>query len=208
MNKKILIIITLLFALLGGLFFIISSLRNITNTPPVTQNGFPTPTIYQVPDKGALIIQAQNISPLKKTHIGITTEEELKSIPNISQNGNTYSYPSPLILRPNEVIVENGVVVFEKVLIPEDQEGPYFKTVTSLKNAIGDPDGIIKGSAYYDWYAQTLIYSQLGLAAITNPYTDEVFEIHFFEPTSVENYISRFGGDIQESPSGQGPIHP
>ena len=198
----------LLLALAVGITTTIFILRSLVDTTTPPAQSFPTPTIYQPPSRGELFIQAQNISELKKASIGITTEDDLKQIPNIIQNGNIYTHPSPLIPRPNELIVENGVVVFEQVLIPEEQDGPNFKSISMLKSVLGEPDGSIQGSAYYGWYIETLIYPQLGLAAIVNPYTDEVFELHFFEPTTIEGYTSKFGKDIQEHTGDTGPEHP
>jgi hypothetical protein len=136
-----------------------------------------------------------------KTVMGKTTDEEILRIPNIKieskEDKNTkYSHSSFLVQRPNRIETENGVAIFESVLVPPGNTTLGFATISSIKTTYGDPEESIKGSSYYGTYLYTYIYAGKGAAFIVNPNTDEVYEAHFFTPTTVESYRERFGADI------------
>jgi hypothetical protein len=144
------------------------------------------------------------ISPLQKTTIGKTSEDTIKSLPNIQDaitltDGSTeYQLKSTLNARPNTIITKNGKATFERQLTPVDQTTPGFATISEYKKRFGEPERDIQGSKFYDWIAHTYLYTNKGFAFIGNPFTDEVFEFHFFEPTTVENYIQLYGQDLDE----------
>lgn len=150
------------------------------------------------------------VAPTQKTIIERTTEQEVKKLSHIedvsvlSDGSIRYTFASPLVTRKNEVIVRNEKVIFERILVPENSREPGFITISEYKKQYGEPQRIIRGSHFYGNFIETFIYADKGFAFIGNSVTDEVFEVHTFAPTSVENYIVQYGSDInEEAPKAQ-----
>lgn len=150
------------------------------------------------------------ISPTQKTIIEKTTKNNVESLPGITgkttlSNGATrYTFASPLVSRKNEVIVKDNQVIFERILVPESSKDPGYVRISQYEKEYGKPQQIIRGSRFYGNLIRTYIYADKGFALIGNPITDEVFEVHTFLPTSVENYIQQYGEDINKNaPAGE-----
>lgn len=173
----------------------------------------PSPTSQQQIEQQDKTPTTTSISPLQKTIIGQTTSDQIKSNFSIIEekqlpDGSTaYSIPSPLTSRPIEIRTKEDVVVFERELTPVDSIDPGYSTITFFQNEYGEPDEVFKGSLYYGSYLEHLIYSSRGFTLIANPNTDEVFEIHFFEPMSVEEYVKMYGDDIDLEPKPPSESH-
>ncbi len=150
------------------------------------------------------------ISPTQKTIIEKTTKNEVEDLPGIigkatlSDGATRYTFSSPLISRKNEVIVKDNQVIFERILVPESSKDPGYVRISQYEKEYGKPQQTIRGSRFYGNLIRTYIYANKGFALIGNPITDEVFEIHTFNPTTVENYIQEFGEDIdKDAPAGE-----
>lgn len=160
----------------------------------------PTPLIAQ----GGLSTE-QKIAPTQKSIIEKSTVEEIENIVSVENkstlpNGSIrYTFTSPLMLRKNEVIVQNNRVIFERILVPESSNDPGYVTISEYKGQYDQPQRVITGSHFYGHHVETYIYADKGFTLIGNPFTDEVFEIHVYIPTTVENYIEQYGEDIEES---------
>lgn len=192
------------FFFLGSFFilFLIISVVFLFNEPSSTiQEQTPSPTQTQI-FPTASTIQTENISALQKTLPGQTKLGEVEKLPGllkketIEGNQTKYSFQSPLELRPEEIITLNGIVVFEQVLTPEDPLESGYATMSEYVQKYGEPEEKITGSKFYGWNIVTYVYAKNGFAIIGNVYTDEAYEITVFQPTSLENYLNRWGKDL------------
>jgi hypothetical protein len=188
----ILVVFVLIVALLGG------GRKNGTTS---------TPTPTNVP--GGTSTQ-HKIAPSQKTIIEKTTKKEVEELPKVEgkstlPNGATrYTFSSPIITRKNEVIVKDNHVVFERVLTPVSSKDPGYVLISDYEKEYGKPQQIIRGSHFYGNLIKTYIYADKGFVLIGNPFTDEVFEVHTFIPTTIENYIQLYGEDINKNaPAGE-----
>jgi hypothetical protein len=162
----------------------------ITNQPSLA---LPTPI---------LVNGAARIPGLQKTSIGNTTTEDVLKIPNVIQvNDSEYAYPSELITRSNKISTSKDVVIFERVEVPVDPSDPKHKTIEQMITVFGDPDNILPGSNYFGNFVSTYIYASKGMAFVGNPNTSEIYEMLFFKPTSVSEYLNKYGEDIPSNPS-------
>ncbi len=147
-------------------------------------------------------VTLQKISPLQKNLIGAKPDTNLRGSPlylgSITlPDGNTkLNFESPINSRPNEVITKNGIVIYEKDLTPQDPQSSEFISLTSVFASFGQPERLIKGSKYYGSFLNQYIYAGKGFSLVANPNNNEVYEMIFFEPMSVEGYISKYGDDI------------
>lgn len=144
----------------------------------------------------------QNVSPLQKAVIGKTTEEQVNKLPGLLNrevfpDGQIkYNFESPLSLRPNEIILKNGRVVYERELTPEEPSLVGYTTLSEMTQRFGNPDKVFEGSKFYGWPLKQYIYSTHGFSFVANPNNNEVYEMNFFEPMSVPEYEARYGQDI------------
>ncbi len=191
-----------LFLLGAALFLLILVIVLVFSSQGGKQN-FPTtpsPTPIQIDGTP----RTQKIAPTQRTFIERTTLEEVEQLPTIEnkvilpEGGTRYTLTSPLVTRKNEIIVQNNQAVFERILVPENRQDPGFVTLTEYKNEYGQPQETIRGSYFYGNLIETFIYADKGFALIGNPFTNEVYEIQTFAPTTVENYKARYGDDINE----------
>jgi hypothetical protein len=139
------------------------------------------------------------ISSLQRAIIGKTTERELSGFikKELLPNGSIrYVFSSLSSARPNEIIVRNGVVIFERIIIPAKKGDLGYATISDFISKFGNPERAIRGSNFYGWAWTTYIYASRGFSFIANPNTDEVFEIQLYEPTKVDDYIEKYGQDI------------
>jgi len=192
-GKKI--IIALLLLLLFLVFTITFALSRLVSRPIPPSVISPTPTVSQ-------ISSPVRPSPLQKTVIGQTTDEEIITnyqilSKDVLADGSTlYSLQSELVPRPNNILTKNGVAVFERILAPEEPSKAGYDRLSSIELMYGPPDEIATGSNFYGWYIEHRIYASKGFTAIGNPNTDEVYETHAYAPMSVDEYVNVYGGDI------------
>ncbi len=181
-----------------------------TGTGPTTPGTSPIPTITPYPRQtGSPQQDIKQITPLKKTVIGQTlTEAQARSLAGyrgkkeIDKTKTIFSLKSQYLSRTNEIRTGNNVVVFERELTPASTTTPYAK-ISDYKKKYGEPEKIMKGSKFYGELMSTYIYANLGFAFIGNSYTDEIFEFHFFTPTTLYDYITNFGEDIDSTTNGE-----
>lgn len=208
------------FFIFFALFFLVLAttllyLLSQKNKYPVgtTPDPLPTPTPIEIPTYPTTItsqLPATKVYVLQKTTIGLTTASEVEKIVGLQKkeilpNGeNQYFFPSELPARPNLVRADkNGVVFFERELVPSDPSSPGYVKTSQYANNYGQPEKTIRGSFYYGWAITAYVYANKGFALVGNPNTDEVFEIHIFSPTSVDEYVKNYGEDL--NPGAQPP---
>lgn len=173
-----------------GLIIAILVLFFISPKAPETQP--PTSTIQVFSTKvGSPATQVENL-PNRKS-------KEQKD------NQTLYSFPTIAETRDHLIITENNKVAFERVVtIESDYAHP---SLTQMLQTLGIPEKEFKGSYYYGEEYITYIYASKGIAVVGNPLTDEVYEIHQFEPTTVEGYESKWGLDLHKFEGHQEETH-
>lgn len=194
------LVIKILLSLLIFFVFIIFSI-NITSTS--YPNKIPvsiTPT--GINPQAQIVTISNSITPLQKAEPGITTDNQINVLSNLIKKAtlpdgsNSYTFPSEITVRPDEVVTKNGVAVFEKELIPEEHDATGYALISQYTTKYGQPEKMIQGSKFYGWFIITYIYAQKGFAFLGNPNTDEVYEIHIFQPMSTEKYMQQYGQDL------------
>jgi hypothetical protein len=194
---KILLLRYRLFFIIGipFLFFVLFTLLillplNNTQSPPVPA---PTPSTSITP----------NTTGFSQEDVREGNEESVEERPGLlskealPDNNFKYTYRSPVENRPHIIIAEDEyTIVFQRMVT-----NPRFPVkITDYTDVDGPPKWIFKGSVFYGPDAQTYVYPELGLAFIADPRSEEVFEQHLFDRTTVEDYVRRFGEDIPANP--------
>lgn len=196
MNHKIVVGIIVL----GCLIILVVFFTLISPQQNILYKASPTPTPTQ---EGTTQLHT-NVSPLQKTEIGITTEDQVAKLPGLLDveslpNGQTkYNFGSPLTSRNNEILVLDGVVIYERALTPVSPSSIGYTTISEILRTFGDPEEMIVGSRFYGWPLRHYIYSTQGFSFIGNPNSDEVYEFSFFEPITTSEYKALYGQDIPE----------
>ena len=208
MKRKLLhigILIIAIIILIGSfLFFLISK----NGTKPIEEINIPTPT----PPSAKIYDPNLRLSPLQKTMIGKTTNSVIEQLPSLQKKevlpdgGTKYSFSSQLISRPNEVITHNGVVSFEKILLPLEPKKEGYAKLSDYISVLGQAERTIKGSNYWGWNVSTYVFASMGVVLTANSDADLVYEISLFKPTTADDYIQAHGQDInpQLSPPNEG----
>jgi len=188
--------LVVLFALLLfiGLVFLRFNIREKeTNTTPEIESSKTLPQITQT-------------SPVKRTVIGVTTEEEVKKryqiISSTSNNkgGIDHRINSIWKSRPNIIETTSGIVSFERALAPLNPNEPGFSKISTYLSSLGEPEERINGSLYYGPFASVYVYASKGVSFVGNPNTDEIYEFQYFNPISVDEYKKVYGQDIDPNP--------
>lgn len=162
---------------------------------------FPTPTPYKT-KSNAPSSSSYSFSPFQKTIIGQTTDEELSFFATIidqstSANGiTTYNVKSVNPIRPDQIITKNKVVVFEKTSTFTSDYGGFPKSSFFIKT-FGQPEEKIQGHSFYGEFATTYVFAKKGFSLVVNPFTDEVYEIQRFYPSSTNEYKEKYGSDMK-----------
>src|SRR5579872_1037487 len=145
--KKILITILIVVTVIFLVSFISSFSRNPATSFPLFQ--IPTPTPVSV----NTFVRNQVSSPLEKTTIDKTTQQEVEKIQDVvatpSPDGTTtYTFPSVNALIPNEVQTQGNTVVYERTSLFTSGPGG-FPSLSSFMKKLGTPEQVIQGNAIY-----------------------------------------------------------
>lgn len=201
--KKTFILILVLIVLIG----LLSIIAILSPKAQKNLSVSPGPVVMRSP------IPANNLSPLQKTITGKTSPQEIEQRFNVlnkqslDSDKTSFTIPSSLVDRPDQIITQNNQAIFERtILIRNERE---IIKISSIISRFGPPERILTGSKYYGRHTRIYVYANKGFAfiAITNEATDEmeIYEIHAFVPTSVENYLKEYGEDILlEAPTFEG----
>lgn len=139
------------------------------------------------------------LSPLFKSKIGQTTDQEISSNPDLLNkvalgDKTVYTFkPNPNLVG-NQVITESGKAVFEKGTIIEAESKLHL--FSAYVNSYGQPEAEYTGSKTYGKFEKTYVWASLGFALKVNPFTQEVHEVQKFAPISIEEYLQKWGEDI------------
>jgi len=166
-------------------------------------NNTRTPQI--VPPNNTTTPQPSTFPPINHNHDFITEQDKspVDSRPGLQKkellpdNTIVYTFTSPVANRPN-IIITSGQnnILFRRTVT--DPALPI--KISDYTDSNGQPKFVFKGSNFYGIQAQTYIYAELGIAFIADPQTSKVFEQHTFTPMRVEEYVKKYGDDIQSYP--------
>lgn len=151
----------------------------------------------------------QNTSQLHKTEIGKTTDQEVAKMPGVVKqetyklNGKKYSIERDAKLPYDEVITQNRVVTFERIIVPESPSEPGYVTLEDYTKTYGEPEQTIIGSKRFGEDFATYIYSSKGMALVGNIHNNAIYEVQLFRPMSPQAYVLAYGEDIQPVTSNQ-----
>ncbi len=131
-------------------------------------------------------------------------EEELTSLSTFKkketkQNGETnYLYETPNQARESSIITnKDGKIIFKKVITTDtDYSHPKISEYVKIN---GEPEEVYTGSKKYGPYATYTLYPSKGIVIIGNPLTDEVFELDLFSEMSLDEYMRKYGSDVDTS---------
>lgn len=195
-RKKIFILISLLFLILILLIVLLYKQRQIPPKP-----------VLRAEEPGLLF----SVNPSIKKYYDIYTNTNVgdninnlsgklpqpKKINPLPDNATEYFYDSGYPLKDNEIVAKNDIVVFKRLVILNEQ-ATSMPQLDSYVKLYGEPEAVYQGSASYGRFMKTYVYSSRGFALILNQFTGEIFEIQTFEPTSIDDYVRRWGGDIKQ----------
>lgn len=192
-------ITTILFVLIiGSIFFL-----NRDTTPSETPE--PPPVEIITPPNNPLE------NPLQKTVIGQSTRIDIQKYPIKAQivlpdNSTLYELDSGIPQKPGEVIIKDGVVVYEKINIPTNPSEPGYTNLSTLQKNYGPAERTIPGTRLYGPFSNHYIYASRGIAFTGNPHSGDVYDIAVFQPTTVENYLQKYyRGQTAELPKPEIP---
>lgn len=103
---------------------------------------------------------------------------------------------SPLVARPNLVIVKDGKLLFKRTITNPLANG-RLPSFGNLSSGLGAANQVQKGSRFFGPYFQTYIFASKGVTIIANPNTGEVQEVQVYPATSLSEYLATFGEDIR-----------
>jgi len=174
----------------------------------LTRNPAPS-DISQVPESipplllPARTIQESSFSAYFKTEVGKTSEADLRKMPELQEKTsskaglNEFTYNSAFADRSNTIFTEDSLVAFKRV-IPVNSQTWEAPQMSAYEDIYGIAEAQHTGSTSHGRFAKTSIYATKGVAFIFNPSTGEVYEIQSFSPTTVDQYIAKWGEDIHD----------
>jgi len=192
----ILFVIAILLLIIVFIFLIIISFSSTNQN--VTSKITPSPT---------RIILKKNflVNPLERSEIGKTKEEEVLESYTIKSktsygNETIYKIESAIPNELDEVRVEKGIVVFERV----NTDTVTLTQLTRLDEVIkkfGDPELVIDKVGPHGWYTSLYVFSSNGFAVFANRYTNSVYEVQRFLPMSIDDYKNKYPEFFQPAPT-------
>lgn len=188
--------------LLGGilvLLFIYIIFTSLTKSPkqitPTNTSSRPSNTIASITVTPATQ-QRVNLYQTGNTWTPKSFDKgDLEGIPNIETqlaDGTTkYTYESTNPNRPNEIIVENGTIIYQRSLVNN-------KYIYHYTNTMGAPDYVFQSSKFYGSNTMTYVYLDEGTAFVADAKTTLVKEQLSFKPTSLEQFKEKYAQDVAD----------
>lgn len=130
---------------------------------------------------------------------GITTKEEV--INKLGQPKRVLNNESKEFLifdsvdktLPNTLLVDKGKVKLVGEHIPSSR----MLNLSDAMKKYGPPEKVMFN--HYDFNTRTYIFASQGVAVIANVNYGTVYEISYFEPISIEAYLSSWGKELSET---------
>jgi len=148
------------------------------------------------------------LNTLTTSTIGGTTESELdQKYPSVTSSTSgelsEYKIRTQDNLPLTEILTKDGIVVSEKLFIPENEQMEGYTTLPEITSQYGAPNTTIQGSKTYGDDLMFYIYHTKGFAALASPINGGVMYVQFFKPTTLEQYLSEYGSDVDLSAPAQ-----
>lgn len=170
------------------------------SSPQPTETFLPTPT--SVPTQPVLF-DAAHITPLQKTTIGKTTDDQIVKnetiISKISKGDITiYKVKSPSGV-DGEIRTQQGQVIFEST--NTEIASPPPPKITRVKTSFGEPELMLERVGPVGWYTNAYFYPSQGLVFFANRYTGTVYQVQRFTPMTLGNYQRVYAEFMQPAKS-------
>lgn len=202
MNKFTLIVVIFIFLIISSIL-VLTFFPNAAKYTPLNivvpkSTITPTPTSFKPTNLNKPSI-TKDLPIFKEIQIGQiidkTKEVELKPINKTAlPDGNIeYDLKGFDPLRNDAAITQNNKVEFIRTNTRFSDNPPL---LSDYLKKYGNPEKTVNGSNYFGFNVSTYIYASSGFAYIANPSTNWVYEIQFFQPTTVDDYMNKYGQDI------------
>lgn len=171
-------------------------LAPVVSRPPTNSNN---PNVSPIPLGSGIDDQSISILYLG---IGDIEIENLKNSPDFlgcsdqPDKSTRCELRSPLVARPNLIIVKDGKLIFKRTITKTLANG-RLPSYGNLSSGLGAANQVQKGSRFFGPQFQTYIFSGKGVTLIANPNTGEVQEVQVYPSQSVSDYLSTFGDDVR-----------
>lgn len=186
MDKRRILYIALIIAVIVGSLIALPFFLQVGRKPTPTGNQpVVIPTTYQ-----------QRTTIKKTTAADLEKRTDVIRKRQLSDGSTEYQFDSFIKTQPDTAIVKNGTVTYEQVALPTTETDPKSKNVTEIAQLFGKPEEIIPGSAHFGNLVDTFAYPSKGFAFVGSLRTNEVLELQYFEPMTLEQYKQTYGKDI------------
>jgi hypothetical protein len=123
------------------------------------------------------------------------SEDDLKGVnfnkTVLSDGSIKYTYPSSNANRPNELIVKDDIIIYQRVIVSK-------KYIYNYTGTLSAPEYSFHGSQFYGQDSMTYLYLQRGTAFVADANTTEVHEQLLFQPMSLDAFKQKYGTDITD----------
>ena len=157
---------------------------------------------------------AKRISPLQKTVLGGRFAKSFSGFRGLnlqeqSKDGDrtTYTYASAFKFRDNIVMTRQGVVEFERLVLPQNPNQMGFSTMSYFKQQFGTPDMILRKPTFFG-QRDIYIYSTKGFAVVGDTESGQAYELDVFDPTGHVDFWSTYGEKLGPLPPLPTPLPP
>lgn len=118
--------------------------------------------------------------------------ENVQKVEDLAEGTKKYTATSSNPSRSNIIITKDNKTIYQRSIPEKGADIP-------LQNFIelyGQAEKVISGPDFYGKdQTDEYIYAQKGIAVVVNKQSKQVIEQHFFKPTSVEDYITKYNND-------------
>jgi hypothetical protein len=161
--------------------------------------------IVFLPKNPRNILPSQTISPAGFVGIkpGETTKSDVvnslgKASTEVKIPGGTIDdFKSASVNRTHEITFDskNIVQIAKQVITAQDKKSPI-----DIQNTYGQPQNVLYGPDFVNG-VNLYVYPEKGAAMLANVRSNTLFEIWYFSPTTLENFIKNFGSGYSSDAS-------
>ncbi len=192
-NKLLILALALVLFFLLILFLSASSpSENIKPTNGTTPSGnATTPRTQNLPTQSQVtgLNPAITWSPVRFSERTLNGVDFNKT--QLPEGETKYSFPSSTPNRPNEIIVKDGVIIYQRAIVTD-------KYIYNYTNSLGAADYNYQSSRFYGSNTQTYVYLKEGTAFVADADTTLVKEQLTFEPVTLEEFKQKYAEDIAD----------
>ncbi len=194
-NKAIVIAVALVILFI---YILVVSITATSSQKNPRDPNSPDPTRSSSSGGGPVPTASKDVSIYEPNTVWQPTRFSESSIQNVLiektqlNDGSTkYKYQSEDPKRPNELIVKDNEVIYQRTVIKN-------KYIYNYTNTLGAPDFVFESSKYYGPSTMIYVYLKSGTAFVADDKTTIVKEQLSFKPTSFEQFRDKYGDDIAD----------